>query len=125
MFLYWHRPVISYHIEASFFHSTGRKVPITGVSNVGFVKGFTIDKKFPFSKLHLFPFQGHDSLKKHSLVPCKADRYDITPLGLRKKITDLHTEIESPISVSGFHTRASNKKGSEDMAKNEIGENPN
>ena len=51
-----HVPVVPYHIDRIFFNLPRGKIPVTWITDMGFLDLFPIDKKFPVTKLNVLIF---------------------------------------------------------------------
>jgi hypothetical protein len=54
MILYWHAPIISYHIHTTFFNSPRGKIPVAWKADIGFLDLLAINVKSPGAKFNSF-----------------------------------------------------------------------
>jgi len=101
--LYGHVPIVAHHIDRTLLYLPRRKVPVAGVSNIGFINLVPVHEEFPIAKFNPFTFQRNDTLEQHDAVPCKVDSHHVVSSGFRKKGTQGPTEIDASVMIRGFH----------------------
>jgi hypothetical protein len=121
MILYWHTPIIPYHIDIIFFNPSRRKIPVTRKSDIRFFHLLPVNKKFPITKFNEFILLGDHSFKKHYLAAGKAYCYDIIPFRFGKKIAQPPTKIYPSVGIGWLHTYSLNGEGNTQITKKEVG----
>jgi hypothetical protein len=84
MVFHRHVPIIPYHIDTIFFNSPWGKIPVTRITDVGFLDLLAINKELLHEIQLVRPPVRPPALKKHGFA-LKTNHYDIMPLGSEKR----------------------------------------
>jgi hypothetical protein len=118
--LYGHAPIVAHDVHRTLIHLSRGEVPVTGVSNIGFLNRVSIHEEFPVTKFDAFTFQCDDTLEQHDPVPCKADSHHLMSLGFRKKGTQSPAKINASVVIRGFHAGSLDMDGNQDVGEDKI-----
>jgi hypothetical protein len=80
-----HTPIVAHHIDRTLLYLSRKKVPVAGVSNIGFLNIVPFHEELPVTKFNPFTPQRDDTLEQHDSVSGKADSHHVVSLGSRKK----------------------------------------
>src|SRR3990172_92960 len=106
MILDRHASIIPDNIDGIFLNNPGRKVPVTGISDVRLLQFQPVHQEFSLTKFNLIPFKCDDALEKHDPVSCKTNGHHIIPLRGREKIPEPPAEIETPVMIIGLDRKS-------------------
>ena len=115
-----HASIISYHIDAPLFNPAGRKIPVTGRTDIRLFDGFEIDKEFSIPKFDLLSLQSDDPLEKHHPVSGKTDSHNIKPFRIGEKVSQFEAEIDPIIVIGGFHAVSLDQDRRADITEKEV-----
>lgn len=125
MILHRASPVISYYINGIGFHPAGRESPAVRGMDVRFFEFLIVDQEFPISEFNFFILEGNHPLQKRDFLSGETDQDNIASAGRREKITKPPAEVYLSVSIGRLHTVSVNSEGSQEMAKDQIGDKSN
>jgi hypothetical protein len=61
--LYGHAPIVAHDIDRTLLHLSRGEVPVTGVSNIGFLNRVSVHEELPMTKFNPFTLQCDHTLE--------------------------------------------------------------